>query len=414
MGLGPGTALTTLHHYHCPVTRHIMADPDVDFAGIVISGISENYDDKLASAEAAGNMLQQMKTDGVLIEIDGWGNHHVDFVSVFEAVGERGIPAVGLSYLGQQGRLVCSNSYVGPVIDFNKSPRGYESCILGENFPDETDAWKALGLLKHRMPRYRTDTVRHRCGLNRYTLPVKDAVLDTSACRSRYDTERKTLTLNPCIEEDLINRYPRLQRIKLSLIRQEERHQHINTILDCQPIARKVQGCIGEGDTVELGGIVVLLTGAEAETGLQPANIGSSDGYLDEHVAFNRVGTPRDSDLILHVDCILCPGESRTSEGIQQAHLAADRILQDIRDGIPDPVQCSSATCIRYRCCERPGKPRAALVKMVSGLGAMYDTAVFPNQPGGMDGAVQMRSRRNMPLRITPTQCLDGAIHTLV
>lgn len=36
----------------------------------------------------------------------------------------------------------------------------------------------------------------------------------------------------------------------------------------------------------------------------------------------------------------------------------------------------------------RPGKPKVILVKIVSGLGNMYDTALFPNEPGGVLGGL--------------------------
>lgn len=36
----------------------------------------------------------------------------MDFVNVIRQLGIREIPSVGLSYIGQQGRLVCSDPYV--------------------------------------------------------------------------------------------------------------------------------------------------------------------------------------------------------------------------------------------------------------------------------------------------------------
>ena len=61
-----------------------------------------------------------------------------------------------------------------------------------------------------------------------------------------------------------------------------------------------------------------------------------------------------------------------------------------------------------------PGKMRLILVKISSGLGNMYDTAIFPDQPGGILGAQQMRLRNNDPVIFSPLQVLDGAIHTLI
>lgn len=62
----------------------------------------------------------------------------------------------------------------------------------------------------------------------------------------------------------------------------------------------------------------------------------------------------------------------------------------------------------------KPGKRKAILVKIVSGLGNMYDTAVFPYEPGGFMGAHNMMDSRNVPYVITPNQCRDGVIHSLL
>lgn len=36
MGLGPSIKMTTLHHYDCPVTKKLMSDKEIDFAGIIV------------------------------------------------------------------------------------------------------------------------------------------------------------------------------------------------------------------------------------------------------------------------------------------------------------------------------------------------------------------------------------------
>lgn len=44
----------------------------------------------------------------------------------------------------------------------------------------------------------------------------------------------------------------------------------------------------------------------------------------------------------------------------------------------------------------------------------MYDTAMFPKEPGGFIGARNMMDAKNLPYVITPNQCLNGAIHSRV
>ena len=153
MGLGPSIKMTTLHHYNCPMTRQMLNDASIDFAGILVNGVSENYDDKVRTAEETGRMAAELSANGAAVAIDGWGNHHIDFTEVIRALGEHGIPSVGLSYIGRQGRLVCSNPYVGTIIDFNKESSGYETCCVGQNNLTEDDAFKAVEILKHQVKR---------------------------------------------------------------------------------------------------------------------------------------------------------------------------------------------------------------------------------------------------------------------
>lgn len=140
MGLGPSIKMTTLHHFRCPVTEALAKDEEVEFTGIIVDGVSDVFDDKVYAAKRVGDIAQCMRTDAAIVAIDGWGNHHVDFVNVIEQLGIRGIPSVGLSYIGQQGRLVCTNNYMDCIIDFNKSESGYESCVVGENNLTDYDA----------------------------------------------------------------------------------------------------------------------------------------------------------------------------------------------------------------------------------------------------------------------------------
>jgi hypothetical protein len=44
----------------------------------------------------------------------------------------------------------------------------------------------------------------------------------------------------------------------------------------------------------------------------------------------------------------------------------------------------------------------------------MYDTALFPMQPGGMEGAFLLREKNNTARIISPLECLDGVIHSLL
>ena len=415
MGLGPSIKMTTLHHYNCPVTRRLIFDPNVDFAGVIENGVSENYDAKVATAEATGELAKSLGLDGAIVAIDGWGNHHIDFINVIEQLGIRGIPSVGLSFIGLQGRLVATNPYVKTIIDFNKGTTGYESCVVGQNNLTDLDAYKAIQILKSKVRKsfaYRNKAVseapEHVTGLlTRQYAPIRGAEFG-----DHTGIADGVLTLRRGLETELVQNEPRIKAVSLEWIRPDSNKRFfVNSNLDFMPVACKISGKLGEGVTRQLDGVTVMLNGVEDVSGFQPANIGSSEGILSEQVKFDEAGTPASSDIILHMDFLFEEEEGRTAEGIWAAHQMADRIIDEIRSVMTEAPVSSSEKFVMM---SRPSKMRIGLIKVCSGLGNMYDTAVFPNQPGGLIGATLTREQGNPPIYMTPCEVLDGVIHSLI
>lgn len=413
MGLGPSTKMTTLHHYRCPVTRRLLNEKELEFAGVIVNGVSERYDDKVFTAKRTGEMAEAMRLNGAIVAIDGWGNHHIDFVQVFEELGKRNIPVVGLSYIGLQGRLVCTNDYVETIVDFNKNESGYESCIVGDNNLTDYDAMKAVALLKHKMnlPKWPIqtpvkETVLHQLAV--YSYPIETAQFgERTGIEGKVLTlQQPNLTIPPAYEEDI-------EAVTVQFITPDQRHQRVHTNLDFMPIATKIDGDVGNGTTQLLRGITVMITGGDVAGNHEPSNIGSSEGWLDEQVKFGQNGTPGVDDIILHIDVNFKPGRDTTLQGIRSAHALADRLLQPIRYAMKD-VPISSATRTLYYDMARLGRPKVALVKVVSGLGNMYETSVFPAEPGGFLGSRCLMDMNNTPVVVSPTQCLDGVVHSLL
>lgn len=417
MGLGPSIKMTTLHHFNCPVTRALAFEQDVEFTGIIVDGVSEVCDDKIYTASRVGDIAEAMRSDAAIVAIDGWGNHHVDFVNVIEQLGIRNILAVGLSYIGLQGRLVCSNSFVDCVVDFNKSDVGYESCVVGENNLTDYDAMKAVALMKSKLrkagkPVTETLTDHAECRCLR-ELTQKVFQIDEVRFGDRTSIDRGVLTIRKDIGRDLVAIESTVKDITVRIIAPDDHKVFVNSNLDFSPIACKVRGVLGEGVTHLLSGVTVMTTGVEDKSGFQPSNIGSSEGMLDEHVVFDRPGTPESSDYILNVDLLFEEGQGRTAEGIKAGHRLADLVVREIRKELAtlENMPCTRNT---LRDMARPGKRKVILVKIVSGLGNMYDTAMFPYEPGGFIGARNMMDSKNLPYVITPNQCRDGAIHSLL
>lgn len=151
MGIGPSTKETTLHHFRDPLLDIVSNDTDVDLMGIMVVGTPQDNKEKNFVGQRAAAWLEAMRADGVIFSLDGWGNSHVDFANTIEEIGKRGIPVVGMSFVGVQAKFVVTNKYMDTIVDFNKSTQGIETQIVGENNPDKLDSRKALAFLKLKM-----------------------------------------------------------------------------------------------------------------------------------------------------------------------------------------------------------------------------------------------------------------------
>ena len=148
MGVGPSTKETSLHHFRDPLVSVLSNDADIDFVGIVIVGTPQDNKMKHFVGARAAAWLEAMRIDGAIISSDGWGNSDVDFANTVEEVGKRGIPIVGLNFIGTIAQFVVTNKYMDSIIDFNKSAQGIETQVVGENNITQLDARKALAFLK--------------------------------------------------------------------------------------------------------------------------------------------------------------------------------------------------------------------------------------------------------------------------
>lgn len=151
MGVGPSTKETTLHHFRDPLLSVVSNDKDIELLGVIVVGTPQDNEDKMFVGQRAAAWVEAMRADGVIISVDGWGNSHVDYANTIEEIGKRGIPIVGLSFVGTQAQFVVKNSYMDTIVDFNKSEEGIETEVVGENTVTELDARKALAFLKLKM-----------------------------------------------------------------------------------------------------------------------------------------------------------------------------------------------------------------------------------------------------------------------
>lgn len=154
MGIGPSTKETTLHRFRDPILKIAATDSDINIAGIIISPTPQSNEEKMFTAGRTASAVAAMGADGAIVSVDGFGNSHIDFANLLEEMGKLGIPSVGMSFVGEQGKFVTTNEYMDTIVDLNKSEEGIETQRVGENTADTTDARKAIALLKLKIRRH--------------------------------------------------------------------------------------------------------------------------------------------------------------------------------------------------------------------------------------------------------------------
>lgn len=213
-------------------------------------------------------------------------------------------------------------------------------------------------------------------------------------------------------KEAILGKEEFIKALNLKIIKTDQKNIFINSILDFSPIAAKVLGNIGEGITHTLNGVCVMLTSVD-EAGNQVAEFGSSEGILKDQVVFDRAGTPRSDDIIIHIDVILNAGKGTERQAILEAHKACDYIVQEIRESLKK---------INGRLCDEKheyidtieeNRKNIVIIKQVAGQGAMYDTAILPNEPCGVSGSRSIIDLGNTPIILTPNEYRDGALRAM-
>ena len=203
-----------------------------------------------------------------------------------------------------------------------------------------------------------------------------------------------------------------VKELKIEIIKPNEKDKFVNSIMDFIPISTKVLGNIGEGITHTLTGVSLMVTGVDAD-GIQVAEFGSSEGILSEQVVFGRAGTPKDTDMIIHLDLTLVSGGAKTREGIDQCHEICDDLVQGIRKKLKNLNGRSCTEVCEFFDEIKPGAKKVVILKQVAGQGAMYDTRLFSREPSGFSGGKSIIELYNMPVLLTPNEYRDGAIKAM-
>ena len=222
-----------------------------------------------------------------------------------------------------------------------------------------------------------------------------------------------TLYIRKDIEKEAVASQELVHDLKIDIITKDKYHTYSETIMDTQPIATKEGDSeLGTGVTRVLDNVVMLLTGTTDE-GVQIGEFGSSEGYLDENVMWNRPSCPDYGDILIRGTVKIENKKNMERPGPLAAHKAFDVITQEIRMALKELDERYCVKTEEFKQVRRPGKKKVALVKEIMGQGAMHDNLILPVEPVGVLGAHPNVDLCNVPVVCSPLEVLDGCIHAL-
>lgn len=221
-----------------------------------------------------------------------------------------------------------------------------------------------------------------------------------------------TMTLEKGIEEKLKKSSELFENVTVKILKPNERHVEINSIMDIIPISVKALGKLGEGITHTITGAYVMLTGVDT-VGRQICAFGNSNGWLDEKMVPGQPGTPSNDDYIILVDVLIKEGYSTKRVGPDACHNAVEIICDPIREDLRGFKGGQETESHTYKDIIRPGKKKVAVVKLVSGQGAMYDTHYFAKDPSGFIDSRSIIDSVGSPIILSPNEYRDGALRCL-
>ena len=201
--------------------------------------------------------------------------------------------------------------------------------------------------------------------------------------------------------------------MKLDIITPDRYNEYSEAVLDLQPIATKESGELGEGVTRVLDGVVMVLTGTDAN-GVQIGEFGSSEGAMDTTMMWGRPGAADYGEIFIKGQVTIKEGTNMERPGPLAAHKAFDYVTQEIREALKavedESLVVDTEEITQYR---RTGRKKVVIVKEIMGQGAMHDNLILPVEPVGTLGARPNVDLGNVPVVLSPLEVLDGGIHAL-
>lgn len=220
------------------------------------------------------------------------------------------------------------------------------------------------------------------------------------------------LSLDLSFVKNMINSNDLIENLDVSILPPKKRDVHVSSIMDIIPISTKVLGKIGSGITHTLTGVYVVLCGEDV-AGNQICAFGNSDGILGKQMVADKCGTPSINDFIILMQAKIKEKAGFSRPGPEAINFACDMFCDKIRFVLKkcDIYKFNDKNIYVEE--KRTGKPKVAIVKMVSGQGAMYDTHFLPDEPSAYNNSKSIIDITGAPMIISPNEYRDGAIKAM-
>ncbi len=239
------------------------------------------------------------------------------------------------------------------------------------------------------------------------TLTIKSFHIENISFSNDISINSYSLT----IPELKVNFPEGLVDCSIKIINSDSRDIEVNSIMDIVPISTKVYGELGSGITHTLTGVYVLIC-AKLSNGEQVKNFGCCNGILKDIVIPNRTSTYGDDDILIHFDLLLDETYD-LKNAIYNGHLFVDKYIQQIRNCMKVLNGNNASEVNTFQEKVRKNSKKIAIIKQVSGQGAMENNLILPNEPSGIEGGSTIMEMKNMPIVISPNEYRDGAIRAL-
>ena len=398
------------------LTASNLEDPAL-FDDLVDSGLLSFPDDALTIGQVLGSTLTKTcdslvpLTPGVLDKVQSAGGEEKEEVKEEEVKEEKAevkaSPVAKTTFTGTGASQVMKlHIEEGKGIDLEIPVGALSQAAAGEVVAAPAAAPVAAGEA--------TKEEHHEAKLMR-ELVTKRYKIDKVEFGDKTEIKGTTLILRHADElcKEAVETQELVEDMKLEIITPADYDKYSETIMDVQPIACKEEGDVGHGISRDLQGVVMVLTGTDAN-GVQIGEFGSSEGEMSKNIMWGRPGAPEKGEIFIKGQVTVKAGSNMERPGPLAAHKAFDHITEEIRKALKkvddDSLVVDTIHLKQYR---RPGNKKVLIVKEIMGQGAMHDNLILPVEPVGTLGAKPNVDLGNLPIMLAPTEVLDGGIHAL-